>query len=73
MMYGMTTRTSDRRVATAEPETWHDIEEAAAVAKRSVNAMRQLRIKGRGPRFRKVDGRLMVSDSDLQCWLRGES
>ena len=57
----------------APPENWYTLEEAAVVARRSVNAMRQLRIKGRGPHFRKVDGRLLVSGSELQRWLNGQT
>jgi hypothetical protein len=54
------------------PEIWHTLEEAAVIARRTPTAMRQLRIKGRGPRFRKVDGRLLVSASDLHNWLNGD-
>jgi hypothetical protein len=32
-------------------------------------ALRQLRIKGKGPRFIKVDGRLLVSATELRRWL----
>ncbi len=34
--------------------------------------MRQLRSRGQGPRFRKVDGRLLVSADDLERWLSGD-
>jgi hypothetical protein len=51
---------------------FHTLDEAAAISRRSVEAMRQLRIKGRGPKFRKVDGRLLVRDDDLQAWLLGD-
>lgn len=34
--------------------------------------MRQLRVKGRGPRFNKVDGRLVASAQELDRWLNGE-
>jgi hypothetical protein len=54
------------------PEQWHTLEEAAVISRRTTNAMRQLRVKGKGPRFVKVDGRLVVSDSELRRWLAGE-
>jgi hypothetical protein len=53
-------------------ETWYTLGEAAVIARRTVIAMRQLRVKGKGPRFRKVDGRLLVSSSELRRWLNGE-
>jgi hypothetical protein len=68
---GMAARNTDTEVL--QPETYHTIDEAAERARRSVNAMRQLRIKGLGPKFRKVDGRLLVSGTDLERWLRGET
>lgn len=48
------------------------MEEASRVVKRSVTALRQLRYKGKGPRFHKVDGRLVTSSDDLAAWMRGE-
>jgi hypothetical protein len=48
------------------------VEEAASIAKRTEMALRQLRHKGKGPKFRKVDGRLLVSEADLHRWLSGE-
>jgi hypothetical protein len=56
---------------TVVPTRWYTLEESAEVARRSVLAMRQLRVKGRGPRFVKVDGRLVVSDVELARWLSG--
>jgi hypothetical protein len=53
-------------------ESYHTLPEAAVVARRSEHAMRLLRSKGRGPRFVKVDGRLVVADSELRRWLAGE-
>lgn len=53
-------------------ETHYTLEEAAAISKRTPQAMRQLRVKGKGPRFVKVDGRLYVSASELQRWLSGQ-
>ena len=46
--------------------------EAAAIARRSENALRQLRHKGKGPSWRKVDGRLVVDARELAAWLAGE-
>jgi hypothetical protein len=70
----MTSRSNDNQTAPAgiPPDVWYTLDESAAIARRTPNAMRQLRVKGRGPRVRKVDGRLMVSGTDLQAWLRGE-
>jgi hypothetical protein len=68
----MVLRNRERLAPQVVAGTWHTMEEAAVIARRSTTAMRQLRIKGRGPRFHKVDGRLLVSDSDLQAWLSGE-
>jgi hypothetical protein len=60
-------------MVTANPEThWLTVEEAAVIAKRTPMALRQLRHKGKGPKFRKVDGRLLVSEADLHRWLSGE-
>lgn len=61
----------EQATATATLEHY-TLEEAAAISKRTPQAMRQLRVKGRGPRFVKVDGRLLVSASELQRWLSGE-
>jgi hypothetical protein len=59
---------------TANHEThWLTVEEAAVIAKRTSMALRQLRHKGKGPKFRKVDGRLLVSEADLHRWLSGET
>ncbi|CAN5658598.1 hypothetical protein BH24ACT5_BH24ACT5_13140 [soil metagenome] len=51
---------------------WHTVEGAADIARRTPKALRQLRARGLGPNFRKVDGRLLVSDNDLQRWLAGD-
>jgi hypothetical protein len=60
-------------MVTANPDTrWLTLEEAAVVAKRSPQALYMLRHKGKGPNFRKVDGRLRVSEADLDRWLAGE-
>ena len=50
---------------------WHTLSEAAVISRRTDKALRQLRARGKGPKFRKVDGRLVVSDDDLQDWLAG--
>jgi hypothetical protein len=47
------------------------VDEAAEHARRTPKAMRQLRARGLGPNFRKVDGRLLVSADDLAAWLNG--
>ena len=47
----------------------YTIEEAAQLSRRTEKALRQLRIKGRGPNFRNIDGRLLVSETDLADWL----
>ena len=47
------------------------VEEAAEHARRTPKALRQLRSRGLGPRFRKIDGRLLVSAEDLAAWLNG--
>jgi Ser/Thr protein kinase RdoA (MazF antagonist) len=50
---------------------FYTVEEAAEVARRTPKAMRQLRARGQGPTFRKIDGRLLVAAADLQAWLTG--
>jgi hypothetical protein len=52
-----------------DPLEYYDMAEAAAIARRSENAMRLLRAKGRGPRFVKTAGRLLVSGAELERWL----
>ena len=42
---------------------------AGAIAHRTGKAMRQLRARGRGPKFRNIDGRLLVSEDDLADWI----
>jgi hypothetical protein len=69
----MASRKSDNSVTAIPADEWYTLEESAAIARRTPLAMRQLRVKGRGPRFRKIDGRLVVASSDLQAWLRGEA
>jgi hypothetical protein len=72
----MAARTLERTRPPAEPislQDWYDMKEAAAILHRTENALRQLRTKGKGPRFRKVDGRLLVAGSDLERYLRGEA
>ena len=51
----------------------YTVDEAGEIARRSPKAMRQLRVKGRGPKFRNVDGRLLVTEDDLAEWLKGDS
>lgn len=46
--------------------------EAAVISRRSENALRQLRHKGKGPTWRKVDGRLVVDARELAAWLAGD-
>jgi hypothetical protein len=50
---------------------FYTLDEAAEISRRSSNAMRLLRTKGRGPKFVKVDGRLVVSAEELDRWLNG--
>ena len=60
-------------MVTANPDArWLTVDEAAPIAKRSPQALYMLRHKGKGPKFRKVDGRLLVSEADLHRWLSGE-
>jgi hypothetical protein len=47
------------------------IDEAAAIARRTPNAMRKLRVREKGPRVRKIDGRLVIERNDLLAWLEG--
>jgi Helix-turn-helix domain len=68
----MVVQNHDKIAPVPAPETQYTLEEAAAISRRSTTAMRQLRVKGKGPRFRKIDGRLLVSASELQRWLNGE-
>lgn len=59
-------------MVTANPDTRYlTVEEAAPIAKRTPQALRMLRHKGKGPKFRKVDGRLLVSEAELHRWLSG--
>lgn len=60
------------KASTPAQTRWYTLAEAAEVARRTEKALRELRARGRGPRFRKVDGRLIVSEDDLQAWLAGE-
>ena len=48
------------------------IGEAAAVARRTEDAMHALRRRKRGPRAQVVDGRLLYRKADLVAWLSGE-
>ena len=48
------------------------IDEAAAVSRRTPDAMHALRKKGRGPKARVVDGRLLYRKADVVAWLSGE-
>lgn len=50
--------------------TWS---EAAAMSRRSRQSLDMLRHSGRGPRARKVEGRLLVHRDDLAAWLAGDS
>lgn len=56
----------------SELQQWLTIEEAASVARRTPNAMRHLRKRNLGPRFVKVDGRLLCRRDDLVAWLEGD-
>lgn len=49
----------------------YTLDEAAAYARRTPKAMRQLRHVGRGPRFRKIGGRVLVDEDELARWLAG--
>lgn len=46
-----------------------DLAEAGRRVGRSEKAMRQLRAKGQGPKFHKLDGRVVVFEDDLEAWL----
>ena len=60
-----------RHVSSVEQR--YTIDQAAELACRTPNALRILVHRGRGPRFRLVGGRLLVSASDLDRWLDGDS
>lgn len=62
----------EARRAQVSGREWHTMDEAAEVARRSSRAMRNLRSRGAGPPFRKIDGRLLVHDDDLRAWMSGE-
>jgi hypothetical protein len=49
-----------------------DIDDVAAIAKRTPKAIRQLRARGLGPKFRKVDGRLLTDEVEVARWLSGD-
>jgi hypothetical protein len=51
----------------------YNVDEVAKVSGRSSKAIRRLRARGRGPRFRWVDGRLVVDENDLAAWLAGDT
>lgn len=60
------------------PEQMLDLDEAARLSGRSTKALRQLRYRQQrgehvGPRFRRIDGRVMVAASDLAAWLVGDT
>ena len=57
---------------TSQIPMMYTIEEAAQLARTTAKALRQLRYRGRGPRVRKVEGRLLISDPDLASWLAGD-
>lgn len=40
-------------------------------SRRTAKAMRQLRFRGTGPKFRKIGGRVLISTEDLAEWLKG--
>jgi hypothetical protein len=47
----------------------YDFDQAGAVVGRTGKAMRQLRARGRGPRFRNVDGKLLTTEAELARWI----
>lgn len=49
-----------------------DIDDVALIAKRTPKAIRQLRARGLGPKFRKVNGRLLTDEDEVARWLAGE-
>ena len=49
------------------------VAEVAEESRRTQNAIYILRIKGKGPRFRKIDGRLLCAREDFDAWMRGET
>jgi hypothetical protein len=55
-----------------------DVDDVARISRRTPKAIRQLwhrRLHGDpvGPRFRKIDGRLLTTEDEVARWLAGES
>jgi Helix-turn-helix domain len=48
------------------------IAEGAPIARRSEKALRQLIYRGRGPRVRRIGGRVFILESDLRAWILGD-
>ena len=66
------TRSTAMDTMTTIPKLY-TVEEAATLSRRSERALYQLRGKGRGPKFKNIDGRLLVSEADLADWLNGSA
>lgn len=49
-----------------------DVDDVAHIAKRTPKAIRQLRARGLGPKFRKVNGRLLTDEDEVARWLAGD-
>lgn len=64
-----------KRAAPVEPPDTFDfltVDEAAVLARRTPEAMRQLRKRNKGPKFIDVDGKLLIERTALYAWMRGE-
>ncbi len=51
-------------------ERYYNIQQVAELIGRTPNAVRTLRQTGDGPRFVKLHSRLVVSETDLESWIR---
>lgn len=57
---------------------YYTVSECAGITRRSVGALRMLRYRREtlgedvGPRWVKVDGRVMVAEDELRRWMAGE-
>jgi hypothetical protein len=50
-----------------------DVNEIAALSKRSPAAVRKLHMRGRGPAMKVVGGRLLARREDVLAWLDGKT
>ena len=51
-------------------ERYYNIQQVAELIGRTPNAVRTLRQTGDAPRFVKLHGRLVVSETDLESWIK---